>query len=194
MAFTRKFLKSLNLSDDQIDAVMEAHTELTDGMKKTIADLTEKAEAADGLQKKVDELSGGEDWKAKYQAKEKEFADYKADIVSKEREAAVKAAYRELLASERVGERQLDAVIRATDFSGMKLGADGKLENIDSLKEGIKKDWGGFIVTESTKGADVPTPPAGSGTGGANPRAAELAKQFHERRYGAAPAGSNKSE
>ena len=40
MAFTRKYLKGLGLTDDQIDAVMEAHTDVTDGMKATISDLT----------------------------------------------------------------------------------------------------------------------------------------------------------
>jgi hypothetical protein len=34
----------------------------------------------------------------------------------------------------------------------------------------------------------VETPPKNQGNNGANSRAAELAKQFHERRYGKAPA------
>ena len=187
MAFTRKFLKSLGLNDEQIEAVIEAHTEVTDAQKATITDLTAKAEQAADLQKKLDELQSGEDWKGKYAAKDKELKDYIAAAEAKEKETAVKAAYRQMLVDEHIGERQLDAIIRATDFKGMKLGTDGKLENADTLREGIRKDWGGFIVTKSEQGAQVPTPPAGGNGGGANARAAELARQYHERRYGKVP-------
>lgn len=188
MSFSRKFLKSLGLNEDQVESVIEAHLEVTDAQKATINDLTEKAAKVDELQKKVDEIANGEDWQKKFNDKDKELKDYKASVESKEREAAVKAAYRELLVAEHVGERQLDAVLRATNFDGMKLDKDGKLENVDSLKENIKKDWGGFITTESVQGAKVATPPINPSAGGANSRAAELAKRFHEQRYGKAPA------
>ena len=188
MAFGRKFLKSLSLNDDQIEAVMESHLEVTDSMKATIADLTEKAKKTDELQKQLDALNDGEDWKKKFSDKEKELKDYKASVESKEREAAVKAAYRELLVGEHVGERQLDAVLGVTDFKEMKLDKDGKLENVDALKNEIKQKWSGFITTEQVKGANVPTPPNNPNPGGANSRAAELAKRFHEQRYGKSPA------
>ena len=187
MAFTRKFLKSLGLNDDQVEAVIDAHTEVTDAQKATINELTEKAGKADELQKKVDEIANGEDWQKKFNDKDKEFKDYKASVESKEREAAVKAAYRELLVGEHVGERQIDAVLGVTDFKEMKLDKDGKLENADALKEAIKQKWSGFITTEQFKGANVPTPPNNPVPGGANSRAAELAKRFHEQRYGKAP-------
>lgn len=185
MPFTRKFLKSLGLNEDQVEAVIDAHTEVTDAQKATIAELTEKAEKVDELQKKVDEVANGEDWQKKYNDKDKELKDYKASVESKERETAVKAAYRELLVGEHVGERQLDAILGVTDFKEMKLDKDGKLENADSLKEAIRQKWNGFITTEQFKGANVPTPPGSPAPGGANGRAAELAKRFHEQRYGA---------
>lgn len=185
MAFTRKFLKSLGLNEDQVEAVIDAHTEVTDAQKATIAELTEKANKVDELQKKVDEVANGEDWQKKYNDKDKELKDYKASVESKERETAVKAAYRDLLVGEHVGERQLDAILGVTNFKEMKLDKDGKLENADSLKEAIKQKWSGFITTEQIKGANVQTPPGNPAPGGANSRAAELAKRFHEQRYGA---------
>ena len=33
MAFTRKFLKALGLTEEQVDSVVEAHTETVDGLK-----------------------------------------------------------------------------------------------------------------------------------------------------------------
>lgn len=187
MAFTRKFLKSLGLNEDQVEAVIDAHTEVTDAQKATIAELTEKAEKVDELQKKVDEVANGEDWQKKFNDKDKEFKDYKASVESKEREAAVKAAYRELLVGEHVGERQLDAILGVTDYKDMKLDKDGKLENVDTLRQNIRDKWSGFITTEQIKGANVPTPPVNPNAGGANSRAAELAKRFHEQRYGKSP-------
>lgn len=187
MAFTRKFLKSLGLNEDQVESVIEAHTEVTDAQKTTIADLTEKANKVDDLQKQLDAVSTGEDWQKKYNDKDKELKDYKAEVESKERETALKAAFRELLVEEHVGERQLDAVVRATDFKDMKLGADGKLENVDTLRANIKRDWAGFITTTTQQGAPVANPPTPNPAGGANPRAAEIAKKFHEQRYGRTP-------
>ena len=187
MSFSRKFLKSLGLNEDQVESVIEAHTEVSDTLKANIADLTEKAGKVDDLQKQLDALNDGEDWKGKYNAKDKELKDFKAAVESKEREAAVKAAYRELLVGEHVGERQIDAVLGVTDFKEMKLDKDGKLENADALKEAIKQKWAGFITTETVKGASVQTPPANPNPSGANSRAAELAKRFHEQRYGKAP-------
>lgn len=187
MAFTRKFLKSLGLNEDQVESVIEAHTEVTDAQKATIAELTDKAAKADELQKELDKMSGGEDWQKKYQDKDQELKNYKASVESKEREAAVKAAYRELLVGEHVGERQLDAVLNVTDFKEMKLDKDGKLENVDALKENIRQKWSGFITTESERGASVANPPKPNNPAGANSRAAELAKRFHEQRYGKTP-------
>ena len=59
-----------------------------------------------------------------------------------------------------------------------------------------EKDWADFKVTTRTKGADVDNPNRDNPGNGANPRAAELAKKFHERRYGTAPAkdGANNNE
>lgn len=187
MALTRSLLRSMGLSDEQVSTVIEAHTETVDGLKAERDKYKADSEKLPQVQKELDDLKGGEDWKSKYDEKDKELKDYKASVESKERESAIKAAYRELLVAEHVGDRQLDAVIRATDFRNMKLDKDGKLENIDALKESIKKDWGGFITNQSTYGAHVDNHPDGGSPSGANIRAAELAKRFHEQRYGKAP-------
>lgn len=184
MPFGRKFLKSIGLNEDQIESVVEAHIEVTNAQKATIAELTDKASKLDELQKELESLRGKADFESKYNAKAKEFEDYKASVETEKRESAIKSAYRDLLVAEHVGERQLDAIIRATNFKDMKLGSDGKLENVDALKEAIKKDWSGFISTEHIRGAEVSTPPGGDNNHEANGRAAELAKKFHEQRYG----------
>jgi hypothetical protein len=186
MAVTRSLLKSMGLTDEQVATIIDAHTETVEGLKADRDKFKADSEKLTKVQAELDNLKGGEDWKGKYESKEKELKDYKASVEAKEKESAVKAAYRELLVGEHVGERQLDAVLGVTDFKDMKLDKDGKLENADALKEAIKQKWGGFITNETHKGAPVPTPPAVNPSG-ANSRAAELAKRFHEQRYGATP-------
>ena len=50
MALTRKLLKGMGLTDEQVDTIIEAHTDTVDGLKDQIS--TYKADAdcfADGL-------------------------------------------------------------------------------------------------------------------------------------------------
>lgn len=129
-------------------------------------------------------------WEKKYNTLKEQFDTFKADTDAKEKLSSVKAAYRTLLEESSIDSKRLDTIIRATVFDGMKLGEDGKLENADALKKKIESDWADFKVTTGTRGADVEHPPKNDDTSGANSRAAELAKAFHERRYGKAPAAS----
>ena len=185
MAFKREFLKSVGLSEEQITAVMDAHTEVTDALKKQRDEYKADAEKLPEVQKQLDEMKGNEDYKAKYENEHKAYEDYKNQVKAEADQAKLKAAYRKLLADEQISEKRLDAIIRATDFSGMKLDKDGNLDKLDDLKKKIGEDWGDFKVTVKERGAHVDNPPKpDNGGNGANPRAAELAKRFYERRYG----------
>lgn len=159
MALSRKLLKGMGLSDEQIDSVIDAHTETVDALKGQITALKADADRLPGLQKELDDLKGGEDWKARYEAEHKAFDDYKADAANKAQSARVQAAYRKLLKDASIDEKRHDAIVRVTDFSGMKLAENGELEGADQLSENIKKDWGAFAVTVQKQGADVDTPP-----------------------------------
>ena len=135
-------------------------------------------------------------WEKKYNTLKEQFDAFKADTDAKEKLSSVKAAYRKLLEESSIDSKRLDTIIRATVFDGMMLGEDGKLENADALKKKIESDWADFKVTTGTRGANVENPPKDNPGNGANPRAAEIAAKFHERRYGAAPAkdGADKNE
>ena len=116
-----------------------------------------------------------------------EFENFKADISAKETRAKVENAYKDMLREVGISEKRINSIVRVTDFDNIKLNEEGGFEDTDALKESIKKDWSDFIVTESQKGAEVPTPPEPSSekkpstTPG---RAAQLAAQFHNDRYG----------
>lgn len=160
MAFTRTFLKTMNLTDEQISAIMEEHVAVTDALKKQRDDYKAEADKLPEALKELDAVKGGEDYKAKWESEHKSFEDYKAQIKAEADLNKVKAAYRKLLMDEKISDKRLDAVIRLTDFGKMTLDKDGNLENADQLREGIRSEWGDYIATTRTEHERVATPPA----------------------------------
>ena len=146
MALTRKLLKGMGLSEEQIDSIIDAHADTVDGLKGRIRGLEAAADAPD-------------DWQARHQALKKQFDDYRAEVAGKEQTARLRAAYRGLLKAANVDEKRHDAILRVTDFSGMSLAEDGTLRDAEALKASIKSDWGAFVVTRDRRGASVSTPP-----------------------------------
>lgn len=186
MALTRAMLKGMGLNDEQISAIIDAHTETTNGLKEERDKYRADAEKLPNIQKELDEMKkDGGDWQKKFEDEHKAFDDYKKGVESERTMTNLRNAYKKLLTEQKVGEKHIDSILRVTDFSKMKL-KDGAFENADELISNIKKDWSGFIATESEKGAKVETPPSdGNKTTPHTGRAAELAKQYHENLYGA---------
>ena len=196
MAFSREFLKALSLTDEQVKAIMEEHVSVTDALKaqrdKAKEDLTaaqkEAAKVAD-LQKEIDGLKGGEDWKTKYEQAVKDHDDYVKGVEATETAEKIKAAYRKLLADEQIKADRIDFVINHSDLTNLKLDKDGNLEGTEDLKKTIndsKDGWGMFKVTTKERKQTVATPPEG-GTGSGMSRAKELAQKFAQERYGVKP-------
>lgn len=197
MALSRKLLKGMGLTEEQIDSVIDAHTETVDGLKEQIKTLKADADKLEGVQKELNDLKNGEDYKAKFDAEHKAFEDFKKDIASKESLAAKKTQYLKMLVDGlKINKDDADLIVAGTDFETFALDKDGKLADVDGLTNTAKERYKRYIPSVETKGADVDNPAKGDSGNGANPRAAELAKMFHERRYGVAPAkeGANKTE
>lgn len=189
MALTRAMLKGMGLTDEQVGAIIEEHTNVTSALKDQIGDLKTKAEKSAEIEKELAELKkdvAENDWKGKYDKEHQEFEKYKTDQATKETATKVREAYKKLLGECKVGGKHVDSILRVTDFANMKLKDDGTLDDAETLKKGIETEWSGFITTDGTKGADVDNPPAGKdNNGGDKPsRAAELAAKYHENLYG----------
>ena len=159
MAFTRSFLSATGLTEEQVKAVMEEHVSVVDALKADRDRFKAEAEKLPGVQKELDDLKGGENWKQKFEDEHKAFDDFKAKTAQDAEAAKVRAAYRKLLIEEKIGEKRLDSIIKVTDFSKMKLDKDGNLENADGLRKSIGEEWGEFKTTVTTQGAKVDTPP-----------------------------------
>ena len=82
MALTRKLLKGMGLTDEQVDTIIEAHTDTVDGLKEQVKTYKADAEKLPNVQKELDDLKAAGDggYKEKYEKEHKAFEDYKADV------------------------------------------------------------------------------------------------------------------
>lgn len=166
MALTRAMLKGMQLTEEQVSAIIEEHSNAVQGLKDEIKKYKADAEKLPEVQKELDKLKEGDgnNWEKKYNDEHNAFENYKKEVAGREAIAKVRSAYRKLLVENGVGEKHVDAILRVTDFSNIKIDKEGKLENADKLAESIKSEWAGFITTTGTKGAQVSNPPGGSKT------------------------------
>lgn len=163
MAFTRSFLKSLALTDEQLQAVMEEHVAVTDALKQYKAD----AEKLSEVQKELDDLKKStadyESIKQQYADEKKAFEDFKRNVETENARAKTRDAYKALLKAQNIDDKRIDAILKVTNFDEKKLGKDGKFENESDLISAIKSEWNDFIVTKEERGAEIETPPANTG-------------------------------
>ena len=146
-----------------------------------------EADKLPDVQKELDGLKTGKDWKAEFDKEHQAFEDYKSQIARDAETAKVKAAYKKLLTEEKISEKTLESVLNATDYSKMKLKDDGTLDGIEDLKKDIDTKWGGFKVSQRQRGEKVDNPPPG-GSGGSDNSTRDMMAKLHAARYGAAPA------
>lgn len=171
MALTRNMLKGMELTDEQVSTIINEHVATVDALKEQLKDANTKVEnlskastTLEEVQKELNELKAG-DWKSKYDNEHSAFESYKKEVVQKETTGKLHDAYRKLLKQNNVGEKHIDSIIKVTDFSNIKLGKDGNIEDADKLSESIVSEWSGFITSTETKGANVENPPKSSNVG-----------------------------
>ena len=163
MALTRSFLKGMNLTEEQVSAIVEANTESLEGVKAERDKYKKAAESIPSLEKKIKELQSadGEDWEDRFNKEHEAFEAYKKDVETKAESEKVRAAYKALLKSQNISEKRIDTILKLTDFSEIKLTKEGKIANEEKVIDRIKEDWSDLIGTKSESGASVDTPPNG---------------------------------
>ena len=170
MALKRSFLKSMGLTDEQISAIIEAHTETVDGLKADIEKYKGDAEKLPGVQKELDDLKSAGDggYKEKYEKEKKAFEDFKAAQTAKETRQAKETAYREFLKSVGVSEKRIPSILKVTNLDEMEMDGE-KFKDEDKMAESVKAEWADFIETSNTNGANTQNPPANNNNGGEDP-------------------------
>ncbi len=179
MALNRKYLDAMSVEEKVADQILEEHSADMNRIKGELDGWKAKAADYEAVKKELDELKAnpGDDYKAKYEAERKAFADYKADVEAQEGERVKRGLYRELLGKSGIDAKRIESVLKVSDLSKVAV-KDGALENADELESAIKEDWADFIPRKSTEGANVAHPPA-SGSGKPEPRT--LAEALRQR-------------
>ena len=168
MALTRKFLSALGIEEAKIDEIITAHADTVNALKEQRDGYKADADKLPAVQKALDDLkasqSGEDPYKAKYEKKAKEFDDYKKGVEAKELKRSKSTAYKQVLKELKAS--HIDSILKASqsELDKIELDEDGKIKDVDKLKESIRKEWADFIETEGQKGAKTATPPANEGS------------------------------
>ena len=145
MALTRKLLKGMGLTDEQVDTIIEAHTDTVDGLKADVSKYKADAEKLPGIQKQLDDLKAAGDggYKEKYEKEHSDFEAYKSGITEKESKAAKEKAVRAYFESKNITGANLDLAMRGCGEEMAALELDGEkikdTKSLDALIEGTYK-------------------------------------------------------
>lgn len=188
MAFTRKYLASLGLENDKIDAIIEAHTEVTDALKADITKYKTEVDKIPALEKKVKEAeqdkANADKFKADYEAEKAAHDKLKSDNAAQAETAKKTAALKKLLKDSGYHEKGLDKIVKYTDLNSLELDENGNFKNAEKITADIESEWGEY-KGKTEKFEHVPDNPPNNGGGSNQPsRAAQIAARVHENLYG----------
>jgi chromosome segregation ATPase len=157
-------LKGMGLTDEQIDTIIEAHTETVDALKEERDKFKGDATRLSAVSRELEALkASGGDYQQKYEELKKEFDSYKSEQTELAEKAKKETAYTKMLKDVGVSEKRIASIMRVTNLEDVKLDKDGKLKDYDKLADGIKSEWADFIDTKRVEGADTKTPPDNGG-------------------------------
>lgn len=166
MALTRSFLKSMNLTDEQVTAIIEAHAESIEGLTKKRDEYKAKADQADELTRQLSEANE-ELAKSGDAAKiQQEFDDYKAGIEA-EKTAAQNRSVMDVFLRDQVGIQRESArrlILDALDLNKYPQ-ENGQIRNAETVASELKTQYADFVSTTEEKGAPPVNPPGGGGGG-----------------------------
>ena len=146
MSVTRSFLKSLGLNDDQVSAVIDAHSDTVSGLQSKYTDLESKYNAAKetadrlpSVQKELDDLRK-EDYKGKY---DNLFASVEKGKARAAKETAVKAYYE----GKNIRGQNLTIAMRGTDLDALQLDDSGNLADTAALDALVDGDFRPLVTS-----------------------------------------------
>jgi len=170
MSLTRKMLKGMGLTEEQADTIIEAHTEVTDGLKEKLKVAEDKVSDYDAIQKKLEayEAKGNDGYEEKFKKLQKDFDDYKADVTAKETKAAREKAAKEYFEAKNITGANLSIAMRGArdEIGEIEFDENGKIKDTSKLDALVKGEFASLVVTSSTRGAHTSAPPSNTGGGG----------------------------
>lgn len=170
MALTRKSLKAMGLTDEQIESVIDMHSETVNDLKDKIGDAdtlrTENAELKATAEKYKTELetvktasAENEKYKEQYETTKAEYEKFKTDTETKAAKAAADATFTKWLRDNGYTEKGVAKIVKYGGFAP-EFNKDGTIKNADKLAESVSAEWSEYKASEKTEGAKTENPPA----------------------------------
>lgn len=168
MSLTRKALKAMGLTDEQIDSVIEMHTDTISGLKDKLEVAENNVENAEKLKAEVEKYKGeletakqtianGEKYKEMYENEKTAYESYKGEITAKETKAAKEKAVREYFKSKGINDDNMSIAMRGikSEIDAAELDEKGKIKDIKVFDELIKGDYAKLISHTEVKGVQT---------------------------------------
>ena len=162
MALTRKSLKAMGLTDEQVDSIIEMHSETVDGLKEQVNTYKADAEKLPNVQKELDDLKAAGDggFKEKFEKEHSDFENFKKTIQEKETKAAKESAAKAFFESKGITGNSLEIAMRGSSAEIAALELDGeKIKDSSALDALVNGTFKALVSTTTTKGANIPNPP-----------------------------------
>lgn len=168
MSLTRKALKAMGLTDEQIDSVIEMHTDTVSGLKdkleaaennsKDVEKLTVEVEKyKNELEKANKAITESEKLKEQYKNTKSEYEKYKGEIAAKEMKTAKEKAVREYFKSKGINDDNMSIAMRGSrsEIDAMELDEKGRIKDTKAFDELIKGDYAKLISHTEVKGVQT---------------------------------------
>lgn len=169
MALSRNFLKALELTEEQVNSIVEAHTETISGLKDELKTEREKANRLAAVEKELNDLktanAGKPNYEELYNADHTALENLRSEIAAKEARTAKEAAIGAFFEKNNIVGKQKKIAMMAIkgDIDGYEVDESGKLKDTSKLDALIKEDFAGLVSTTRTEGAGIAEPPANIG-------------------------------
>lgn len=188
MALTRKYLASMGLEQDKIDAIIGEHTETTDALKAERDKYKAEADKIPDLEKQVKDAekykTDADKYKADYEAEKSAHDKLKSDNATQAETAKKTAALEKLLKDSGYHEKGIKKIVRYTDLKSLEIDENGTIKDAEKITADIEGEWGEY-KGKTEKFEHLPGNQPNNGGGSNQPsRAAQIAAQMHENLYG----------
>ena len=168
MSLTRKMLKGMNLTEEQVESIIEEHSAVVNALKDERDAYKEDAEKLKETEKALEEATKkleSDTSKADLEKLQKEYDDFKSSVNEKETKQKKTELRKKILKDAGIPDNWIDRASKSISLDDIKLDKEGNAEDSDKIIDKIKEEWSDVIGKVETKGANVSKPPANTGKG-----------------------------
>lgn len=164
MALTRKSLKAMNLTEEQVESVIEMHLEVKNELEKQIETYKADAQKLPTVEKELNDLKKGDgkDYKKLYEDEKAAHSKTKFDYEAKETASTREKLFRGRLTEIGITGKRADQIVKLTDMTQFEI-ENGAYKDADAVDTHIRTEYSEFVPEKGKKGADVATPPGKAG-------------------------------